>query len=431
MLHIIRHNNPSVVYLFHTREMKEEADRDGRFRRSIEAQARTLGRDPGTIKVIDLESDIADPSDFNAFSKAYREHFGLITQQYPEAEIMINVSSGTPQMIATASILAAAQYLGRTYHCIQVVSPSGRSGTKSPYLQTYDDNEIDNLLDNLPDAEMRCREPNILFFTDSMTREQFLELLKRYDYAGAARLAEQHPHAINEHTMRWVQHMEARVANDLATARKALQPDYIREFDPYPVKNGQVQPMYEFYLGILVKYLRGEWSDFLIRLSPLLTELIRFQIEGRMRFPLGQLVRNEDKGDRLVRTLVERNNPRLILYLDQQFLKFRDDYLSLSNMVHVLNYAVSQKRDSDSNDLKVCDLFEQLRSIEAELRNQVAHQMVTVSDNWAKQTVNMSFRQIQRLLEDLLVLVMKNEFGTGWRDLPDRVNAHIARLVDT
>lgn len=262
-----------------------------------------------------IRSHITDPSDFNGFSEAYRDSFQTIVTAHPDAEYLINLSSGTPQMIATASLLAASQFLSQVYHCIQVRTPAKRSGVRSPYMQTYQDSDIDNLLDNLPEAENRCTEPDILFFINTMRREQLQKLLDRYDYAGAAELGQQSPGTFSPAISRWLHHMTARVGFDRAKAANMITAADLADFNPYPVVNSQIVDIYEFYLGAQVKVQRGDWSDFILRLSPLLTRLLRFYMVVRLHYPLDRISSKTRQGEKLTRSLIQKNDPGLLTYL--------------------------------------------------------------------------------------------------------------------
>ncbi|MBE3581083.1 MAG: hypothetical protein IMW96_05540 [Thermoanaerobacteraceae bacterium] len=60
-----------------------------------------------------IYTGIEDASDFDAFNEIMKRSLGEIAARHPEAEILLNISSGTPQMIACLCLEAVS---GR-YRC--------------------------------------------------------------------------------------------------------------------------------------------------------------------------------------------------------------------------------------------------------------------------------------------------------------------------
>lgn len=431
LLHILRHYRPEAIWLFYTSEIEEDEKKDNRFLKSIARHTTNSGGKIDDIRVEKYYSHIEDPSDFDAFENHYQRCFRKISELYPNTVIIVNISSGSPQMIASACLLAASNFSGLRYRCIQVKTPTGRSGTKTPFTNNYDDGIVDNLFDNLPDAENRCHEPNILQYFNTMRREQMKKLIECYDYTGALHLYEVYPDSYNAGLARWLKHMKARISFETEKATSFLYPDDLSCFDPYPVKNGLVKPIYEFFLGMEIKYLREEWADYIIKISPLLTELIRFYIQERQHYPLNLLLTDTSKGKRLFRSCIEKEDEELIRHLDSCFKRgFSDAAPMLSNLIPILQYVLNKNGNQKKED-ETLQGFVKLREIEDDLRNPVAHVLTPCSDDWAKRRTGKTFKSIRGEIVKLMQKVMKNDFGKDWRDFPDRMNSHMLRQMES
>lgn len=430
LLHIIRHYDPDFVYLFLTSEMAERADKDDRYHRAIREQARLLGRTDRPI-VESYRSNIKDPSDFDAFGKPYQEIFAGLCERFPDAEILLNVSSGSPQMISAACLLASSRYLDRSYRSIQVLHHREHSGEKSRYMpDEYKDEDIGELMDFLPEAPNRCREPNLMLFQQHMLKEQIKRLIKLYDYPGASLLVEFNPDILPDSISRLIKHITFRLALE---TEKAM--DLLSSEDHLPnvviIKNKEASRIYEYFLGLQVFYLRDEIGPYLLRLSPLLTNLINYYIRINCHYSLNKLVKHENPGALILsKSKIKTSEPDLFLYLKRAYNGFSDRYVSLDNLLHILNYLIESQKAPAGQAKEIYSLFSEMRTIEENLRNKVAHQIVKVSKAWCKKNTGYTFEQIHQDLVNLIDAVLKPYLPDQWVRFPASFSKELIRLID-
>lgn len=431
LLHIIRHYDPDFVYLFLTSEMAERADKDDRYHRAIREQARLLGRTDRPI-VESYRSNIKDPSDFDAFGKPYQEIFAGLCERFPDAEILLNVSSGSPQMISAACLLASSRYLDRSYRSIQVLHHREHSGEKSRYMpDEYKDEDIGELMDFLPEAPNRCREPNLMLFQQHMLKEQIKRLIKLYDYPGASLLVEFNPDILPDSISRLIKHITFRLALE---TEKAM--DLLSSEDHLPnvviIKNKEASRIYEYFLGLQVFYLRDEIGPYLLRLSPLLTSLIDYYIRINCNYQLNKLCQNNSSGaSELSKSKIQKFEPALLSHFERKYHDgFSDMPISLNNLLCILNYLIENKKAQAAQAEKVCNLFSKLRTIEEHLRNKVAHQIVKVSKAWCKKNTGYAFEQIHQDLVNLIDAVLKPYLPDQWVRFPASFSKELIRLID-
>jgi len=430
MLHIVRHHWPDAVVIVLTTEMAVRSKQDNRYARAITELSCLYGKQPPDI--ILKETGIDDPSDFEAFVAVYRNYITEIVQDDPETEIIVNVSSGSPQMIATACLLASSHFLGKTYRCIQVLHHRKRSGEASKYMDdSYTDTMIGQLLDADPDADNRCREPNLHFFTDTLLKQQLKQLILCYDYNGAAELCKHHEYVFRHPFSSLVQSMDMRLKQNLQRATQLLA-DWSDL--PKPIKSSarpEAIDLYEYCLGSQVCYLRKEMGTFLLRLSPLLTGLIQYYITINCRFQLDRLINNNGNVAKLDANKIAYYEQQLLNYLNKQYPRgYISDPISLNSMLHVLSYLNLSGQAGAANLSEVLMQFTFLREVEEKLRNKVAHQIVKVDDAWCHTHTGSSFAQIHNALIKLFSAVIGPYLNEGWQNFPDRYNTFVTLLID-
>ena len=178
MLHIIRHYRPEIVYFYMSKEMSKRKDH---IFLAIKTVNKNIGHDAESIL---LGGEKVDVSDFDTFNTEFERYFKDIKEKHPDAEILVNISSGTPQMLMTLALLS--QDISYNIRVIQVLSPAKSSNKSKPTTaEDYDVKEaLDNNYDELDEAENRCAEPKLIELKRSLAKEQLKALLYDYNYDG-------------------------------------------------------------------------------------------------------------------------------------------------------------------------------------------------------------------------------------------------------
>ena len=125
MLHIARVYKPDKIILYISNEMLENQEKDDRYRYCIR-QLDKFASTSTEIAVIE-RPDLKDVNDFDYFYKDFKEILDKYVKTLNEDdELLINISSGTPQM---KSGLAVLQTMLEYSNCklIQVSTPEKRS----------------------------------------------------------------------------------------------------------------------------------------------------------------------------------------------------------------------------------------------------------------------------------------------------------------
>lgn len=185
MLHIVRHYNLGKVVLYFTRTIWEgNENRKGHKTYEWEKIIQTVS--PNTEVEIIIEN-VDNAQDYDVFKEKFHKYLKIIEDSYEDCEIILNVTSGTPQMESTLCL----EYIvyPENKKCVQVSTPTKDSNAGIEYSNPKDkvgEFEIVNEVEKK--SEKRCKEINILSFREAMIRSQILGLIDNYDYEGALNL---------------------------------------------------------------------------------------------------------------------------------------------------------------------------------------------------------------------------------------------------
>lgn len=189
MLHIVRHYKPEVVYLFITKSLWEGNQRfEGH--KNFDWENIIKHVHPSCEVIVDVE-DVENAHDFDSFKDIFHEKIETLSDQYNPDEVLLNVTSGTPQMETTLCL----EYI--TYpenkRCIQVASPMKNSNAGSQYSKHGDvEIDIEIVHEEEQKHESRCKEIEIISFRETMLRAQLQAMIAHYDYEAAYQLLVPH-----------------------------------------------------------------------------------------------------------------------------------------------------------------------------------------------------------------------------------------------
>ena len=175
LLHIARNYRPDKIVLVYSQEMLVKQDLINKVLLSIE----------GYNPIIEIDSTILNNDEVFLFDKMY-EVMGLIVQKYTndDDEIILNLSSGTPQIIS--ALFALNRINDYNTQAIQVATP--KKGANREY-KPLTDTEIDALIvenqDNSLDFVDRSIKDKSEKFTQALVKRHLRSLIASFDYQAA------------------------------------------------------------------------------------------------------------------------------------------------------------------------------------------------------------------------------------------------------
>lgn len=402
MLHILRHYRPEVVCLLFTPEVRELAEADGRYEK-VFSHLKTHW-DGYAPTVLEEDFSVSDVSDMDELDKPLHDIMNKLSREYADAEILVNITSGTPQM----QMLLSQMVLELRYHArgIQVKTPEKKAGTtaRTNDSENYDiDLEIECNEDEREDAPNRCAEPKMLSVRRKNQWQQVEALLNQRCFRGVIEMS---PPPLPENLMALVKHMAYR--NDLlpAEARKAVR-GYGLSLKLYlPEAAPEYQDICEYALLMKNLICSHSYTEFVLHMEPLTLRLqetlLNRLLTDRYGYDLTHvqsLYRGRMKIDP---GLVQTKMPDLYdrLYVSGTW-EPRPSDLSTQLCDDMLDFLATQPEETE-------DFFRCYADLK-DVRNSLAHRLCAVTADEIKNACKKTPEQIISLIERCICLLFSGK----------------------
>jgi CRISPR type III-A/MTUBE-associated protein Csm6 len=403
LLHICRFYRPDVIYLYMSKEIFVYHEQDDRYRLAIGKLAEELDWCPAVEIVPDSFSEVHE---YDYYYKKFSDCLNEITNQNSEGlntkstQLYVNVSSGTPAMktaLQVLSMLSAYRTIPlQVATPIKGMNPTVENRSRYEFEEQWDCNE-----DNEKSAENRCKEVRSENLLTLMKIDLIKSFIRKYDYVAAFEVAQTIRPQIEPEALILLEAQKKRLKLDLSGADKLLKHSNRYRL---PQISGDHKNIFEYLLWLKVKLEKEEYADFLRGLSPAITEIFTKILEHngnledyytfdkrKKRYVLsGEKIECKKK---VSEAFHERYGEGIISEKD----------LSSDNLV-VIIMSLHPEKD-------VRKKIEGIRNFEYKLRNKAAHEIVSATEDWMKQTIGggKSGKAIsQGIWDDLKYLLSKS-----------------------
>lgn len=417
-LHILRHYRPDGVVLFYTKEIadKEFKTKAGSwYQESIAMLAAFLQCSFPIIKT--YQSDIIDAHKMDILATALPQAVMDVHETYLDAQLLLNISSGTPQIKTILSLLAV-EYPWCT--AIQVAGPANtKTGkvTHEKHVENNEDYDIDTLfdmnLDNEKDAPNRCSESpleTIRFFRE---KNQLLSLILEYEYAGA--------YALSSKTMRVSSTIQtllchAKYRQNLALPKaKDLLPTYKgRNLFPFDEDKpiSEKQKLCDYALIMQLNQQKGQLADFIVKVVPFLYEVLLHYVLDAKKISLLRYCNIDGNKDYVLqqkKMQIDEIGKQLADYLNAHVSgrlgRYKDSKVSYYLLEHICHFMeVQQLANDEAKHTQIIEILKCIKKVNT-IRNLAAHQVVDTSEEKLVQKLKISSQQLMNYLYQLLCLV--------------------------
>ena len=394
LMHIMRFYRPEVVYVFLTKEMAAMNREDQRVEKMVNHIRQTWDR--YAPEVVCMETDIEDPSDMDGLMEPMHQLFQRALAENPGCEVLLNLSSGTPQMqIILAQLALDTRYPTRG---IQVKNPERASGKTArtnvkhyPIAESLELNE-----DEEPGAPNRCCEPKLMAIRREAVRHQLSGLLSQRNYAAIAQMGADLPAPIPQ----LARHLDYRSQFQLQKAMDEAA--HLKGYALHAKPDGLPYAKYELieYFAILKSLVcLKRYTDFMLRLNPFLVRLQMVLLENTL----------SSRGD-TIQSLMQRANGRMKIDPEQIAKKYPDLLAAIEKALH----GSLEKRDVSIRILNLVlnyfqideatiAVLENCERANQELRNSAAHDLFLVTSAQIYDSCSATPEQLLQRLENILV----------------------------
>lgn len=424
MLHIVRHYKEYglwKVILFYTKEMGDIALKYAPYKRSIKAVAPDM-------EIEEIFTDITEPQLFDAFIDIFPKTIYNLHEQYPDEKIILNISSGTPQMQSTLAILAVECAYALA---VQVNTPIRKANRGVQFMKTEEDfiQMFNKMADNDPKAENRCVEPKLRVVRKHRDKERILSLITRYDYEAALAIAKDNDD-ISSMVKSLLEHAAYRMKLQPKNACNVIDKYNDEKLCPF---NGSKRTLMEYFLTIDADQKTGNLFGVLIKSTPFLYELLFNFVKRDEELKLESLcTENSPRDFTLRRNLLGANNPRLLAFLDIKFGGFRNTKLSATNLTYICEYSATNSSNTNLRNLyrQICDIINYLTNRDVFLlRNDAAHVITDIDEEKFVEMTGFGSKKLVEYFFELLVLVYKESI-TPQKDFYDNLNKLIQSVME-
>ena len=396
MLHIIRHYKPDAVCLYITKGLDYG---DDRYKKAIEKFYPQCKVENIFSK---LEKD--EVNSYDAFMNDFKKWIEKIYNEYnnKDYEILLNIASGTPQMKSNLILEVITNNIKLIP--VQVSTPikdsNFNSNNKEKEIYIYTEKDLDKIDIEKENANNRCRVPEILSFKRAKIQSQIESLIKNYEYSAAYNLFKEVNNIselFNHNLLKYLEHAHLRVNLKYNEANNIIS---LYNKDMANIEN----ELLEYYYVMKLKYKKGELSDFILRISPFATDLLFYYL--RQNVPTLNKVLIDSKNGKQIcinsssdKNFIANYNSKYNIHYANN--KKTDNFINLDRLLYIMKY---YKNNGISS--KIINKFLDIRAIERDVRNNVAHRMINITEEFINKKVGLSSEKILKKNEELLKIVI-------------------------
>lgn len=416
MLHILRHCHPrpDAVMLFLTKQVVERDQKDHRIAKTWELMREKWGYQPELIR---YPTDIEDPSNLDVIDQPLRDAMQTLVNLYPNADVLLNLSSGTPQM---KLILVQLTLELKNPKGIQVKSYKGAANTAPPTLdKNYNVDEELKLAEEeetKSGTENRCSAPELIPARRAQQRQRVEALLRSKDYQAVAKLLGGQS-IVPEEAFCMAKHLAARYALRSKEAEGAVQ-DLEPGFPLYPKQPEATDAQKQAYAEVSEYFLMmknfaetGRYTDFVLRLNPLTIRLQEALLDRLLlqhyKLLLQELKGTEgsDKEGKLLKAQLRVNTPHLLEGLNKQLKQEgKNPYTDSYPSIHIYNLILNCFQNLKNEEVSCLELFQSIEKLNSESRNQAAHNLTAaLTDADIQKGANCSCAELVQALEKAII----------------------------
>lgn len=393
MLHIIRHYKPSIVYLYISKELNYG---DNRYENAIKKFF-------PDCEVENIFSNIEenDVNNYDAFMNDFKREIKKIYEKHKGYEILLNIASGTPQMKSSLILEVISNNIKLIP--IQVGTPT----KKKNFEDHFNAKDLDKIDVEIENSKNRCDEVKVLSFKRSKIQTQIESLINNYEYSAALQIFKEDENAADLFNYKlpiYLQHCIYRMNSQFSEASKLFSDNGIEILD-YSNGDEVKREFFEYFYIMKIKQSKGAITDFLLRITPFITELLYYFLHDKYNLDIDKyILKKSDVVFSIERKHIEKHNKDLLVFLDGLYgnSKFRSTFLNFNTLIDIALFYYD--KIDDNNYKGTYGAFKYFSKIEKE-RNKAAHTMINIDEDFVKSNLNKSSEDLINNCETLLRMI--------------------------
>ena len=396
LLHIVRVYRPEKIVLVHSERSLTKHDKLVKALKSIKDYSPEIIQDGGVLP----DAQVA------IFDKMYDTVSSIVKKYISDDEIILNISSATPQIIS--AMFAVNRISDFNVTAVQVVTPQHKSNEGLRHDNQEDiDTLIETNLDNQSDYENRTLEDTGMKFSLDLTKRNLKALIDNYDYQGALELLRALKLPKKQESFSNIKELRKKLTEISDTIKIQGMPDKIVKAK---LLSNQAKSALNSYLNIDRNHKQGNIAEVLIRVK----SLVEFILEDYLNNHFLDVITYKEDG----KPFLNASKYPEILKKFQEDAKMRGQeyhsgYLSLPAYIGILKFFEPNH-----------DLLKHIYKIQEinQVRNQVAHSLQAFDrENLTKVS--------SAVFESKQILLASFDIDNHWFSFYEDLNQEIKKLL--
>ena len=389
LLHIVRVYRPEKIVLVHSERSLTKHDKLVKALKSIKDYSPEIIQDGGVLP----DAQVA------IFDEMYDTVSSIVKKYISDDEIILNISSATPQIIS--AMFAVNRISDFNVTAVQVMTPQQKSNEGLRHDNQEDiDTLIETNLDNQSDYENRTLEDTGMKFSQDLTKRNLKALIDNYDYQGALELLKKQKSFSN------IKELRKKLTEISDTIKIQGMPDKIVKAK----LSTQAKSALNSYLNIDRNHKQGNIAEVLIRVK----SLVEFILENYLNNHFLDVITYKEDGKPFLNAL---KYPEILKKFQENAKKrdqeYHSGYLSLHGYIGILKFFEPNH-----------DLLKHIYKIQEinQVRNQVAHSLQAFDRKNLKKVSSAVFASKQILLASF-------DIDNHWFSFYEDLNQEIKKLL--
>ena len=391
MLHICRYYRPKKIYLVLTSEMQKRNEN-----KIYEKAIKESLEDYNPIFEY-INTDIDNAHLFDIYFNKINETFNKIKLEHPNAEVLVNVTSGTAQMISNL-VMYIVDAVNINIVPIQVATPEGRGNTSKVVNNSYEVNdEKENNFDNIEEFRTnRILFPDLRQYSRLLVKNQIKELLKKYEYSTCLELLKRDIFQENSKLNGLLnfandrRHLKGLKSNGKLKSLNDKKLDKFYYYNKNETVENKVKEWYkivDYFALANIKQKSGDIAGYTIMLEPLIVNIylsILRDVFGKKLSDLFSEKRKDGEFSYKTEILKIKNYSGLKEKIEHELaiLELKNStFVSDSVLIAMIKYFI-EKNESETlekMDLEYFSNFSKTLHKIKEVRNMIAHSLKTIN----------------------------------------------------
>ena len=396
LLHIVRVYRPEKIVLVHSERSLTKHDKLVKALKSIKDYSPEIIQDGGVLP----DAKVA------IFDEMYDTVSSIVKKYISDDEIILNISSATPQIIS--AMFAVNRISDFNVTAVQVMTPQHKSNEGLRHDNQEDiDTLIETNLDNQSDYENRTLEDTGSKFSQDLTKRNLKALIDNYDYQGALELLRALKLPKKQESFSNIKELRKKLTEISDTIKIQGMPDKIVKSK---LLSNQAKSALNSYLNIDRNHKQGNIAEVLIRVK----SLVEFILENYLNNHFLDVITYKEDGKPFLNA---SKYPEILEKFQEDAKKrgqeYHSGYLSLPAYIGILKFFEPNH-----------DLLKHIYKIQEinQVRNQVAHSLQAFDRKNLKKVSSAVFASKQILLDSF-------DIDNHWFSFYEDLNQEIKKLL--